>query len=259
MIQINSELCNGCGLCRGDCFAGCITMINGKAAAAESGCMQCGHCVALCPQQAIVNTNYPTADLETYQADTFAVNPQNLLHLMKYRRSIRQFKPDAIAHNVLEQLVQAGRFAPTGSNRQDVSLTIVEEKLAELKPLIWQTIRKTLQDAEKPSAFLQKLLKAYDEDGQDGLFFTAPAVMVITAHSTVNGSLAAAYIELLANALNLGVLYSGFISAALRNNKEARALLDLAGKPIVICLVLGYPNVTYRRTAPRKAADVVWK
>ncbi len=259
MIQINTELCNGCGLCVGDCFTGCITILNGKAAATEIGCMQCGHCVALCPQQAIVNTNYPSDDLEEYQAAAFSVNPQNLLHLMKYRRSIRQFKPDAIAHSVLEQLVQAGRFAPTGSNRQDVSLTIVEEKLPEFKPLIWQTIRQTLESAEKPSAFWQKLLKAYDENEQDGFFFDAPAVLVITASSTVNGSLAAAYIELLANALNLGVLYSGFISAALRNNKEAQALLGLGGKPIVICLVLGYPDVTYRRTAPRKAADVVWK
>jgi len=55
------------------------------------------------------------------------------------------------------------------------------------------------------------------------------------------------------------VLYSGFISAALRSNPEAQALLGIGDKPIVICLVLGYPKVTYQRTAPRKSADIVWK
>lgn len=259
MIHVTTERCNGCGLCVRDCFSGCITMTDGKAVPSEIGCMQCGHCIALCPQNAIQNTNYPTDDLDEYHRETFEVNPQNLLHLMKYRRSIRQFKPDAIAQDVLEQLVQAGRFAPTGGNRQDVSLTIVQESLQELKPLIWQAVRKNLQTAEKPSAFWQKLLNAYDKDGRDGFFFEAPAIMVITANSPVNGSLAAAYIELLASALNLGVLYSGFISAALRSNPEGQALLGIGDKPIVICLVLGYPKVTYQRTAPRKSADIVWK
>ena len=259
MIHVSTERCNGCGLCVKDCFSGCITITDGKALTSGIGCMQCGHCVAVCPQHALSNSNYPADDLDEYNHETFEVTPQNLLHLMKYRRSIRQFKPDAISRDVLEQLVQAGRFAPTGSNRQDVSMTLVQENLQEFKPLIWQTVRKTLQTAEKPNAFWQRLLKAYDEDGQDGFFFEAPAIMVITANSTVNGSLAAAYIELLAHALDLGVLYSGFISAALRNNPEAQTLLEIGDKPIVICLVLGYPKVSYLRTAPRKAADIVWK
>ena len=30
-------------------------------------------------------------------------------------------------------------------------------------------------------------------------------------------------------------------------------------KTIKACLLLGYPDRTYRRTAPRKAANVIWK
>lgn len=35
-------------------------------------------------------------------------------------------------------MLQAGRFTPTGSNLQDVSYYIVQERLDEFKPLVWE-------------------------------------------------------------------------------------------------------------------------
>ena len=34
------------------------------------------------------------------------------------RRSVRTFKPDMVPREVLEQIVRAGTYAPTGMNRQ---------------------------------------------------------------------------------------------------------------------------------------------
>lgn len=46
MIQINKELCIGCGKCVKDCPVFCISITDHKASA-SGDCMNCGHCAAL--------------------------------------------------------------------------------------------------------------------------------------------------------------------------------------------------------------------
>ncbi|MEG2146923.1 MAG: nitroreductase, partial [Lachnospiraceae bacterium] len=57
----------------------------------------------------------------------------------------------------------------------------------------------------------------------------------------------------------LGVLYNGYALRSLKNSKEAVKWLGLEGKSITGCMLLGYPDITYKRTAPRKKADILWK
>ncbi len=46
---------------------------------------------------------------------------------------------------------------------------------------------------------------------------------------------------------------------ALQDNKEILDLLGLeSSKSLISCLVIGYPNVTYKRTTPRKEVQVKW-
>ena len=61
-----------------------------------------------------------------------------------------------------------------------------------------------------------------------------------------------------ASALGLGMLYSGFIRRGISNNPEAKSMLGLDADP-AMCLLIGYPDVTYLRTVPRKKAHVLWK
>lgn len=59
--------------------------------------------------------------------------------------------------------------------------------------------------------------------------------------------------ELMANSLGLGVLYSGFFIACSKINPKIRKILNLPkGHKPVTCMVIGYPNVKYQRTALRK-------
>lgn len=47
---------------------------------------------------------------------------------------------------------------------------------------------------------------------------------------------------------------------AAQGNDEIRDLLGLKGKEeIVTCMVVGYPNVKYVRTVPRRDANISWK
>jgi Fe-S-cluster-containing hydrogenase component 2 len=54
MIQIDEELCNGCGACANACHEGALTMINGKAKLMRDDyCDGLGNCLPACPTGAI--------------------------------------------------------------------------------------------------------------------------------------------------------------------------------------------------------------
>ena len=97
-------------------------------------------------------------------------------------------------------------------------------------------------------------------DIDDNFFFKgAPAAILVLSRSQVNGALAAANMELTAEACGLGVLYSGFFAMAANRSRALRKQLGLRrGEKAVTALVLGYSGVNYRRTAQKEAAKVRW-
>lgn len=79
--------------------------------------------------------------------------------------------------------------------------------------------------------------------------------MVVTKDK-ISGSLAA-NMALMAEANGLGILYSGLFTVVADNSPKLRKLLNLKQKgSVVTTLVLGYPAVTYKRTAQKEAAVV---
>ena len=71
--------------------------------------------------------------------------------------------------------------------------------------------------------------------------------------------LASSNMELITNALGLGTFFSGFSIVAAKDNKH---ILDFLGvnssDELLSCLVIGYPDVKYKRTVPRKDAVINW-
>jgi len=54
IIEINEELCDGCGICAEACHEGAIQMVNGKAKlVSDIYCDGLGDCIGECPQGAI--------------------------------------------------------------------------------------------------------------------------------------------------------------------------------------------------------------
>ena len=52
----------------------------------------------------------------------------SLYELILSRRSIRQFKPEAISRSILEKLTNAARLAPSGANLQPLEFVVVDEE-----------------------------------------------------------------------------------------------------------------------------------
>ena len=249
-ISVDESKCVGCSLCVRDCPSGLIFLENGKAHARESGCIECGHCYAICPQHAIRMNNYSLDDIPvTPMTD---LDSDVLLSAMKSRSSIRQFKNTPVEKEKLDRILEAGRYSPTGSNAQNVSFTILGSKQDELERECVDMFRKG-QKVASPFADIVKNLNITD----DFFFKGAPLVIVVSSKSEVNAGLASSYMELMAESLGLGVLYSGFFVICARLNAKIKGILDLPkGDKVVACMVIGYPNVKYQRVVPRQELKV---
>jgi len=56
------------------------------------------------------------------------VSPEALLALLKGRRSIRRYRRDPIPDEMVEQILEAGRWAPSASNRQPWAFVVVRDE-----------------------------------------------------------------------------------------------------------------------------------
>lgn len=262
MIRVNTETCIGCGMCEKDCLASAIRVEDGKAKV-KMKCMECGHCVAVCPVGAVtMDGTYDMPDVMPYDAETFKVPAENFLNFLKFRRSTRQYQQKTVEQEKLERVVEAGRYTPTASNGQNVHFVVVQEQMERVKDLIWEGLERMLEAGEIPHyrGMLQRFIDRRKADKtQDALFFGAPVLVVLTCEGPWNGPLAARSMELMAEAEGLGSLYSGFIQRGIFYSPEVQELLGITGEQVAVCMLMGYPAVKYRRTVPRKKANVTWK
>ena len=249
-IDIDGDKCIVCSKCIDDCPNSYLFLEDEKIHTNEKGCMECGHCYAICPQGAITMTNYDSADEEVVLMSE--INPETLLNAMKSRRTIRQFKPDPVEDEKIEKILEAGRYSPTGANRQMVSYTILGSKQREAEEICLGLFRKGKKFGSAFASYLKRI------EIDDNFFFKgAPLVIVVASKSTVDGGLASSYMEIMAESLGLGVLYSGFFVACSKMSRKLKKLLELEkGYDVVTCMVIGYPDVKYKRIAPRKDLKV---
>lgn len=271
MFKVDIEKCTGCGLCVKDCLIRDIEFVHGKAHIKNQNCFKCGHCVAICPVGAVSTDEYSMEDVTDYSQDNFHVESENLLNFIKFRRTVRQFQERDVENEKLLKIIEAGRFTPTATNSQDVDYIVVKKDIFQLRDLTMKTLNTmgenilaTSQD-KKMKMYANMWLNMYklfqvDPKKGDKLFYNAPSLIIVTAKNPVNGHLASGNMELMTNALGLGAVYCGFFIVASEKNSEIGKFLQIPeDRKIVSCLVVGYPAVKYRRTAPRKSPEISWR
>lgn len=263
MIQIDTEKCIGCKACEQDCPGRVIKVVDGKAQASKK-CILCGHCVAICPQYAVSIPEYDMAEVEEYDPKTFKLDPDTYLRAVKFRRSIRNFTDEPISKEKLARILNAGRYTATGMNRQDCRFVLVQEHLDEFKQLVWQEMPHVLEALQHTDPSWHYLFSRFYERKQkdpknDTLFFNCTAFLVIAADDPLGGGLAASNIENMTVAEGAGALYSGYMMRMVSESPALQEWLGLDHKQVACCMLLGYPRVVYRRTAPRRAGDILWK
>lgn len=268
MVKIDNESCTGCATCVKECFPHNIDIKNGKAQLISEKCMQCGHCVAVCPVNAVEIQDFDMADVEDITSQKFTA--EELLSFIKSRRSIRQYKDRPVEQKLLREIIEAGRYTATAANRQALSFIVIENEMETFRAHVIENLAKkgrSLIASENTPLPMKSYAQWWIaiEDGykknpheKDAIFFGAPNVILVAGDNPIDAGLAASNMELIACANKLGVLYSGFIARGAGNEKTKKIIGVPDGKEILVALVIGYPNIQYIRSAPRKKADIIW-
>lgn len=262
MITIDNDKCSGCGLCVADCVFNSLKPA-GRKVVQDGRCILCGHCVAICPEKAVSIPEYDMGDVEEIHKDGFSLDAATLLKTIKSRRSIRSFTGRKVERDKLNKIIQAGRYTATGSNAQGCTFVVVQDELHIFKEMIRQGVGAYLANGKDLPPGAMEALRSFaglrEKNGIDFLFRDAPAVLCVAAESAVDAGLAAQNMELTAVAQGLGILFNGYVARLASANKKARAWLGVGTKPVAVSMLIGYPDVRYQRTAPRKPADTVWR
>lgn len=253
IISIDKELCVGCLQCIKDCPQNNIILDNNSKAEIKSqNCMKCGHCLAICPQYAIDISGYSEDPYDTQSMEF--VDSEKLMNSLISRRSIRQFKNKEIERELVEKIIEAGRWTPTGKNAQDVSYIIIDKKKRVVEDLAIKIFKRLL----KILRIFNKEIREMEID-ENFFFKKAPLAIMVIADSKVDGSLAASNMALMAESLGIGVLYSGFFTIATSLSGKIKKELGIRSKKPVTTLVLGYPDVKYKRSSQRKDAEIIYR
>ena len=210
----------------------------------------CGHCACICPKKAITMTGFDEPAIELTNSQR--LDSDELLMAIKSRRSIRKFKDKDVPLEIIKQIIEAGRYTPSAKNSQDVSYIVLDNKKEVYEKEAVKFFRRI-----KPIADIAvKHSKEVTID--DNFFFKhAPIAIMIVTKDKISGSLAASNMALMAESYGLGVLFSGYFSDVANNSLRLKKLLNLKQRDhVVTTLVIGYPDVKYRRTAQKEAANV---
>ncbi len=287
LIKINQDDCSLCEACFDVCTRKLFTRKDDVIEVSQDICSLCGHCKAVCPEDAIDIAGLNPNEYEPVPAQADIPAPDPLLAFFRYRRSTRIYKEGPVEQEKLEKIIEAGRFAPTGGNRQPLEYTVVEtpEVLGKVRDACINFHAKNaeimlanLAEKEKqgqPLSEPEEMMKQYAEtwpwrlkqnkEGIDTLFHHAPVLIVIHANTDVaptpeiDAGIASTQMVLMAESFGLGTCYIGFLVAAAQESSEIKDLLGISEKDKpVVAFVVGYPDVEYLRLVSRNPARVNW-
>ena len=169
----------------------------------------------------------------------------NTLDTIKTRRSIRKYKSDAIPEEILNKIIEAGSYAPSGMGRQPVIILAVTNK--ELRDRLSKLNADVMHSTNDP-------------------FYGAPAVLVVLADKNApthvyDGSLVMENLMLAAHDLGIGSCWIHRAKEVFESEegKEILKSLGIEGdyEGIGNC-ILGYADGEEPQAKPRKDNFVYW-
>jgi nitroreductase/NAD-dependent dihydropyrimidine dehydrogenase PreA subunit len=287
-ISIRREDCIACGMCIQVCPFRNFELVEGRIIYNAENCIACGHCAAACPQGAIrvPEVDRAESDFANFVFDkTWLPHGQfdtaGLVRLMASRRSCRNFDGRTIDRSILEDLVKIGVTAPSGTNSQLWTFTVLPTGKAVLsfadhiasffKKLNAMAERSLLRIALKLSGkgelddyykkyypLVKKTLEEWEASRKDRLFHGATAVIAVGSKPGAScpaedAMLATQNILLGAHSMGLGSCLIGFAVSAMKESPEIKKFIGIpADETIYSVIALGYPKESYTTVAGRK-------
>lgn len=276
IISIEQGGCIKCGRCVKVCPAGIMRQ-------EEKGgdiwiryaerCIACGHCVDVCPTGSLVHGLFPPEKVHAIDYSLLPT-PEQVMLLIKSRRSNRTMTSRPVPQEMLDQIVEAAGYAPTAKNARQVSFTVIDdpEKLrwiadftidtftaltGKLKnPLVKCLLKPFLQETYKHLPLFDVYKKRHEE-GHDPILRKSTALLVFhtpesSDFGSVDANLAYQNASLMAQSLGVSQIYMGFVMMAIRQGRKGKfkKMLGIDGKVQAI-MALGMPAFKYLRYTER--------
>jgi nitroreductase/NAD-dependent dihydropyrimidine dehydrogenase PreA subunit len=286
-IQVDQKACIRCGACVDICFAAAVFELTGDGSSAvrPEECWHCGQCVAVCPTDAIDHDGFPLEECPMIDEKRLPAM-EELTLTFRSRRSCRTFEDKPVPREVVRDLVNLGRWAPTASNRQALDWIAYDDRdrIAELadgvisefrrfarlagnpilRPFISLAIgRDAARQLRRSKRAFERLLRRHAA-GEDPIFYNAPVVLLghCPSGSTFgrDDAIYATYnVMLAAERLGLGTCQIGFFQAAFEKSARLRRKVAIPeGRKPQVAVALGYARHTFRRVLPRRSPNLSW-
>lgn len=284
--KLLEEKCTGCQTCVRECAAFVLEMRDSKPfVARNSDCVECGHCIAVCPTGALYDPLAAADDNSPYSFEELP-SSESLQLLFRARRSVRTYKDKPLTREVLEKILDAGRYAPTGGNRPDVHYIVVtsREEIEWLRGNVLESVLKMFRRLQKAARhtslivgketlaifdyyipILENFRDLWNKTADDRIFYHAPALMLVHGRKwddiVAFGNAVALYqASLMAQTLKVGCCFNGFLQVAANYDGKIKKRLGIPSKHKCYgAMTLGYEKTHFKRLVRRRPPQVRWR
>lgn len=270
LITVDPDLCTKDRHCVEECPAKIIEFTNSVPSVSkemEEFCIDCGHCVAVCPVEALTLETLSPADCLPINRD-LNLSEEQAEQFLRSRRSIRNYKNRKVERETFQKLIDLARHAPTASNKQPVQWLIIEDPadVQKIAGMVTDWMRDTVEKMPEMATELKfDRIIASQDAGIDRICRNAPHLALAFAGTEfANGltdcAIALSYMELYLPALGLGGCWGGYTKFAANFWPPLKEFLNLPEN--TEChgvMMIGYPKYRYHRLPIRKEASVIWR
>jgi nitroreductase/NAD-dependent dihydropyrimidine dehydrogenase PreA subunit len=267
---VDDALCTRCKECVRDCPSRVIVLagegVPSLTPEAEKNCIRCQHCLAVCPVGAIsILGKHPE---ESTPLDASALPSLDAVDLLvRGRRTIRRYKPENVASDLIQRLLKITAHAPTGANRRALTFSVIDDRQAmkTIRQHVMEGLQSAIEAGTVPEqfAYLHAAVPAFFKYRADLIFRGAPHLLLVSAGPEAlcpkeDVTIALSTFETLAAAAGLGTTWCGMLEMALESVPDLKSLFGLPQDHTYYGMLFGFPKVTYARTVQRDdSTDIV--
>jgi nitroreductase/NAD-dependent dihydropyrimidine dehydrogenase PreA subunit len=269
LITVNQETCTQCNACVESCPILIIDNNHGAISIPDENtprCINCGHCEAVCPTGSLIHEK-PTNSIQSTSRFPASVDAETLASYFSSRRSIRKYLDKPVDKAILEKIMDAVRYAPSGTNRQPLHWTIINDKevIKKIASLTIEWMRSAIT-SNSPAAQAFGFQRYVDQFEAGIDIICRDAHHLVFCYSIANypvgqndAIIATTQLELLLPAYGLGACWAGYAMMATKAMPEIRQLIGINDRYSVhTALLLGYPKHQYHRLPFRNKVDIKW-
>ena len=194
----------------------------------------------------------------------------NTFENIKTRRSTRKYLDQSVSQELLEKIIETGRYAPSGGNSQSNHFLVVQNK--QIIDHLVKMVEKTFSKMEINENMYRSLQNSINLSKKGGYVFcyNAPVLIIVAnkkdyGNNQADCALALENMMLEANELDLGSCYINQLKW-LNEDQEILSYLQSLGmkedERVYGSLIVGYPDTNdgkpLRKALPRKGNEVTW-